>query len=41
MMFLLEFRFELNLSVFARPSNESNDQPDADERQSQIDMPTM
>jgi hypothetical protein len=33
MMFLLESRFELKLSVSVRPTDESNDQPNADERQ--------
>jgi hypothetical protein len=41
MMFLLEFRFALNLSIFARPSGESNGQPNADQRQGQIDVPAM
>jgi hypothetical protein len=41
MVFLLEFPFELKLSVFARPSDESDGQADADKRQCQIDVPAM
>src|SRR5580658_4756279 len=41
MMFLLEPCFDLNLSVFARPSDKSNEQPDPDERQGQINVPAM